>query len=72
MHEAYEELIYSIILQAIKDLTWATGQIKKHPEDLFAHRLLSDVERFFLSDWFAQLSSYDGEWILKILKEKLK
>ena len=72
MQEAYEDLIYAVILQACKDYRTATERIRKLPNDLLAHRMKSDVERFFLSDWFAFLCPYDGEWVLELLKERTK
>ena len=72
MQEPYEDLIYAVILQACKDFRTATIRIRRYPNDLLAQRMRADVERFFLSDWFAFLCPYDGEWMLNVLKEKMK
>ena len=32
-------------------------------------RLLTETEKFFLSDWFSDLTEVNGEWLLERLKK---
>ena len=35
-------------------------------------RMVADTERFFLSDWFTDLSEINGNWLLERLKQEVK
>ncbi len=70
MIDAYEKLANSVILQAVKDYRVARKKLKYHPKNKDAKLMIEDCESFFRSDWFAVLTSLDGEMLLKKLKEE--
>lgn len=70
MIDAYEKLANSVILQAVKDYRTARKKLKYHPKNKDAKLMIEDCESFFRSDWFAVLTSLDGEMLLKKLKEE--
>lgn len=70
MIDAYEKLANSVILQAVKDYRDARKKLKYHPKNKDAKLMIEDCESFFRSDWFAVLTSLDGEMLLKKLKEE--
>lgn len=58
----YENLANAIILQAVKDYRLTDDEQE-----------LSEIERFFRSDWFGVLSQVDPEYLIRNLrKEKRK
>lgn len=70
MIDVYEKLANSVILQAVKDYRAARKKLKYHPKNKDAKLMIEDCESFFRSDWFAVLTSLDGEMLLKKLKEE--
>lgn len=70
MMDPYEKLANSVILQAVKDYRGARKKLKHHPKNKDAKLMIEDCESFFRSDWFAVLTSLDGESLLKKLKEE--
>ena len=70
MTDPYESLANSVILQAVKDYRGARKKAKYHPKNKDAKLMIADCESFFRSDWFAVLTSIDGEMLLKKLKEE--
>ena len=65
-----EQLASAIIVQAAKDYRAAARVLKKHPGSAAAKAEISELERFFLSDWFRVLSTVDGEQILIRLRRE--
>lgn len=63
-------LACAIILQAVKDYRAARKKLKHHPKNKDAKLMVEDLERFFCSDWYASLTSIDGEVLLTKLKEE--
>ena len=63
-----EVLANAIIEQAAKDYRWARTVLRKAAENVEAMAMRSDTEWFFRSAWFGQLTSIDGEWLLKKLE----
>jgi len=61
MTDPYEQLANAIILQAVKKL-------KKRPRYDPAKDMISEVERFFHSDWYRELTSVDGNFLIKNLR----
>ncbi len=55
----YENLANAIVMSAVVDYRMSNKR-----------RELRDIERFFLSDWFATLTDADGRVILEKLKEE--
>ncbi len=55
----FEELIDAIIMQAVEDYRNAKSK-----------RRINEVERFFRSGWFRELSELDGEKIIELLRSE--
>ena len=64
----YEILANAIVEQAAKDYRWARTALTKDAENVAAAAMRSETELFFRSTWFGQLTSIDGEWLLKKLE----
>lgn len=70
MMEAYENLANAIILQAVKDYRRALRLLSKNPQSCSAAAAAKEMERFFRSDWYATLTSVDGEMLIRKLREE--
>ena len=55
--DPYERLANAIILQAVADYRVALKKIKAHPKDRKAIDEALEIERFFRSGWYSQLTS---------------
>lgn len=66
----YEELANAIILQAVKDYRDALGMLTKNPNSISANRDKSDCERFFLGNWFPELTKIDGKQLMHKLQRE--
>ena len=71
MTDPYESLANAIILQAAKDYRAARKKQKYHPKNKDAKLMVEDLEKFFRSDWFAQLTDVNGEMLIRRLKEEV-
>lgn len=75
-NEAAETLAHQIIFQAVKDYRIALNTIYKNNESESAFHMIEEVRRFFHSDWYKQLTTFDGDDLLKMIekdfKEKMK
>lgn len=67
----YENLANAIILFAVKDYRKAMRTLRRYPEAFYAGIRRDEVERFFLSDWFAKLTTLDGENLMNRLREEV-
>ena len=65
--DPYERLANAIILQAVTDYRVALKKIKAHP----INEAL-EIERFFRSGWYSQLTSVDGEYLIRRLQEEMR
>lgn len=63
----YEELANAIVMQAVKDYRAAL----KKPESRAAVSMQREVERFFRSVWFSELTIIDPKFILEGLKKEV-
>lgn len=70
MTDPYENLANAVILQAVKDWRSAVRTLKKRPRYDPARQMRDECERFFLSDWFGVLTSVDGSFLLRKLKQE--
>lgn len=71
--DGYGELSGAIIAQAIKDYYSALSE----PDSKQTRKQISELEHFFKSDWFDDLtelsgSELDGEKLMNMLKAKVK
>jgi hypothetical protein len=67
----YENLANAIILQAVKDYRGALKKLEKRPNYEPAKIMKNEVERFFRSDWYRELTSVDGEILIKKLQAEV-
>ncbi len=70
--DGYVKLANEIILCAVKDYRKALKRLKRNPRSFAAKDTVDEVERFFRSDWFKELTDVDGEMLIKRLREEGK
>lgn len=70
MTEPYENLANAIVMQAVKDYRMARHKLRKRPKNADAKVMLEGCERFFLSDWFENLTNVNGEIVLRKLQQE--
>lgn len=68
----YENLANAIILQAVKDYRDALKKLEKRPNYEPAKIIKNEVERFFRSGWYRELTSIDGNILIKKLKSEVR
>ena len=71
MTEPYQDLANAIILMAVKDYRDALKKLKKRPFSGPAQDMKNEVERFFHSDWYRELTSVDGNVLIKKLQAEV-
>lgn len=64
----YKSLCLAIIEQAVRDYKKALVAEMKC-EDQNARRVIRELETFFKSDWFAEISKLDGRLLIKNVRE---
>ena len=69
---AYENLANAIIAQAAEDYRAALKKIKAHPKNKDAIDEALRIERFFRSGWYSQLTSVDGECLIRRLQAEIR
>jgi hypothetical protein len=72
MDEGFSNLANAIILQAVKDYRAAISTLKNYPYSIDANKEKSSGERFFRSKWFSEITSIDGNMLLKKLREEVE
>lgn len=71
MQKCYENLANAIVLQAVKDYRAALKQLGKNPDNKDAGSDAREIERFFRSQWYSELTSVDGEFLICKLREEV-
>lgn len=71
MNENWEKLAQAIILQAVEDYRKCRRLVRRKPNQIEAQKMIREVEAFFRSRWFMQLSDADGTMILEQLKKEV-
>ena len=69
--DPYEALANAIVLQACEDYRAALKKIKKNPKNQEAMSEAMECERFFRSGWYQALTSVDGEYLIRKLREEV-
>lgn len=64
----YENLANAIIVQAAKDYVKELKVLKKHPDYTAALARKKEIERFFHSEWFKQLTKLKGDYLISQLE----
>lgn len=72
MTDPYQDLANAIILMAVEDYRNALKKLKKRPCHEPSTEMKNEVERFFRSDWYRELTSVDGEILIKKLQAEVK
>ena len=72
MSDPYENLANSIIRLAVKDYREALKKLKKWPRNEAAQIMKAEVERFFRSAWYRELTSVDGEFLISKLQAEVE
>ena len=70
--DSYERRANAIILQAVTDYRTALKKIRKNPGNRDAIDEALRIERFFRSGWYSQLTSVDGEYLIRKLREDIR
>ena len=68
--DPYERLAEAIVVTAAKDYREAARKLKRKRNNKAALKEVKEIEGFFRSDWFRQLSALDGEYILEKLRKE--
>ena len=71
MTDPYENLANSIVLLAVKDYRDALKKLKKWPRNESAKIMKDEVESFFRSAWYRELTSVDGEYLISKLQAEV-
>ncbi len=71
MKRCWEDLAEAIILKAVEDYRRARRRVRHFPDQKGAQATIKEVERFFRSWWFAQLTDINGEMLIKKLREEV-
>lgn len=72
MSDPYENLANSIVLLAVKDYRDALKKLKKWPRNEAAQIMKAEVERFFRSAWYRELTPVDGEFLISKLQAEVE
>lgn len=72
MSAPYENLANSIVLLAVKDYRDALKKLKKWPRNEAAQIMKAEVEMFFRSAWYRELTSVDGEYLISKLQAEVE
>lgn len=71
MNRNYEDLVQAIVVRAAKDYKKVLRVLIRRPRKQVALDLKSDIEEFFLSQWFRDLTSVNGEYIITELQKEV-
>lgn len=66
----YENLANAVIVQACDDYREELKKIKKNPERREAIDAALRIERFFRSGWFGALTTVDGDFLIRRIREE--
>ena len=71
MSDPYERLAGSIVIQAAKDYRKALQALKRNRRSYSALRTKEEVEKFFRSGWYQQLTELDGAFLMQKIREEV-
>lgn len=72
-YDPYEELANAIVIQACNDYKKAYKQsLRRNGGMVDFNPELEELEEFFHSDWYKQLTEVDGEYLMERLKDEVK
>lgn len=67
----YENLANAIIVKACEDYRVALKKIKHNPKNKDAIDEALSLERFFCSQWYQTLTSVDGDFLIRKLRDEI-
>ena len=70
--DPYERLANDIVLQAVADYRVALKKIKAHPKNREAISEALEIEKFFRSGWYSQLTYVDGEYLIRRRQDEIR
>lgn len=71
MDRNYEDLIQAIAVQAARDYRKALRSLIRNPRDREAKCHKDEIEVFFRSQWFCDITTADGEFIIQALQKEV-
>lgn len=66
----WEMLASSIVEQAARDYRTAIKTLRKYPESKDARAMVMEIERFFHSHWYSQLTRIDPDYLIERLRKE--
>jgi hypothetical protein len=66
----WQALANGIVEQAVKDYRAALKTLRRHPDSKAAMATAMEVERFFHSDWYGQLTTIDPDYLIDRLRKE--
>ena len=70
--ESYQNLVSAIVMRAVKDYRRALRHLRRDPPHEPSRYRKREIERFFRSQWFADLCDLNGEMLIKELQKEVK
>ena len=70
--DPYEHLANAIILSAVSDYRAALKSVKRNQGSKIAMDEALRIEKFFRSPWYQQLTSVDGEFLIRRLQDEIR
>lgn len=70
--DGFSNLANAIILQAVSDYRNVLKKQKNYPCSIENNKMKSDVERFFRSRWYSELTNIDGKMLISKLRDEVK
>ena len=68
----WETLANAIVLTAVKDFRTEYKRYLKNPKSKVAAAEVASLIRFFTSDYYSSLTSVDGEFLVRKLKDEME
>ena len=71
MTDPYESLAVAIVAQAGKDYMKALQTLKRNRKNKEALSMKEEVERFFASSWYQELTDLDSAFLMRKIQEEV-
>ena len=68
--DPWQSLANAIVISAAKAYRAALRRLRRNPKSKTAISEITDLERFFRSEWYAALTNVPGELLIQKLKEE--
>ena len=67
--DGYIQLAHAIVIVAAESYKYTLLAVRHHTKSDSVYRRKEELESFFLSEWFGQLSGLDGRYFMKKMQE---